>query len=169
MLSGSQLRWLFTTILAFCSPSDPRNLWNLFKYLICDDLKHHLQTRYHMQSPPNDQVHDFGLYLIDKILNQSGKSLDQSRDMPQVTGRWEEMVGNRFLEEQRDYDLCAELANAAENIARLNPGQKVVHDQILASVTQTDAHGKPCGRPFFVNGPGGTVFWNRELKPKLWC
>jgi hypothetical protein len=61
--------------------------------------------------------------------------------MPQVTGHWEEMVGNRFLAEQRDYDLSAELAHAAENISRLNPGQKVVHDQILASVTQTDAQG----------------------------
>jgi hypothetical protein len=68
--SGSQLRWLFTTILAFCSPSDPRNLWNLFKHLICDDLKHRLQTRYHMQSPEDDQVNDFGLYLIDKILTR---------------------------------------------------------------------------------------------------
>ena len=78
--------------------------------------------------------YDFGLYLIDKILNQAGKSLDQFRDMPQVTGHWEEIVRNWFVAEQRAYDPDAELARATQNIARLNPGQKLVHDQILASV-----------------------------------
>ena len=70
MQSESQLRRLFTTTLAFCFPSEPRVLWNLFKDVICDDLKHHLQTTYHIQNPEDDQVYNFGLYLIDKILNR---------------------------------------------------------------------------------------------------
>ena len=86
MQSESQLRRLFTTILAFCFPSEPSVLWNLFKDMICDDLKYRLQTTYHIQNSEDDQVYDFGLYLIDKILNQAGKSLDQFRDMPQITG-----------------------------------------------------------------------------------
>ena len=81
MQSGSQLRRL-----AFCFPSEPRVLWNLFKDVIRDDLKYRLQTTYHIQNPEDDQTYDFGPYLIDKILNQTGKSLDQFRDMPQVTG-----------------------------------------------------------------------------------
>ena len=49
--------------------------------MICNDLKYHLQTTYHVQNPEDDQVYDFSLYLIDKILNQGGKSLDQFRDI----------------------------------------------------------------------------------------
>ena len=65
-------------------------------------------------------------------------------------------VGNRFVAEQRAYDPHAELARATENITRLNPGQKLVHGQILASVLRSDSQGRPQGRPFFVHGPGGT-------------
>ena len=75
-------------------PSEPSVLWNLFKDVICNDLKYCLQTTYHIQNPEDDQVYDFGLYPIDKILNQAGTSLDQFRDMPQITGHWEEIVGN---------------------------------------------------------------------------
>ena len=71
MQLGSQLRRLFTTILAFCFPSKPSVLWNLFKDVIYDDLKYRLQTTYHIQNPEDDQVYDFDLYLIDKILNQA--------------------------------------------------------------------------------------------------
>ena len=138
MESGSQLRRLFTTILAFCFPSEPRNLWNLFKDVICDNLKYHLQTTYHIKNPEDDQVYDFGIYLIDKILNQAGKCLDQFRDLPQITGHWAEIVGNQFVTEQRAYDPAAKLAKATQNIARLNPGQRLVHNQILALVLRSD-------------------------------
>ena len=92
---------------------------------------------------------------MDKILNQAGKALADFRDMPQVTGDWEQLVGNRFIAEQMDYNPETELAKAAENIAKLNPEQKLVHDEILASVLRADAQGKPQGKIFFVNGPGG--------------
>ena len=100
MQSGSQLRRLFATILAFCFLSDPRNLWNLFKHRICDDLECRLHITYRIQSPSDDQVHDYSLFLIDKILNNAGKSLDQFRDMPQVTGSWDDLVSNCFVAEQ---------------------------------------------------------------------
>ena len=76
---------------------------------------------------------------MDKILNQAGKALADFRDMPQVTGNWEQLVGTRFIAEQRDYNSESELAKAAENIAKLIPEQMLVHDKILASVLRTDA------------------------------
>ena len=76
--------------------------------------------------------------------------------MPQIIGHWEEIVRNQFVAEQRAYDPHAELARVTENIARLNPGQKLVYDQILALVLRSDLQGRPQGRPFFVHGPGGT-------------
>ena len=163
MQMGSQMRRLFATILAFCFPSDPRNLWNLFKDRICDDLRNQLRTRHHIQDPTDDQVHDFGLFLLDKILNQAGKSLAQFRDMPQFTGPWQQIEGNPFIAEQMAYDPSVERQSAAENIARLNPGQKSVHDQIFTSALRRDTQGRPQGSLFFVNGPGGTgksFTWN---------
>ena len=94
LLEDDQEWRLFTTILPFCFLSEPRNLWNLFKDVIYDDLEYHLQITYHIQNPEDDQVYNFGLYLIYKILNQAGKSLDQFIDMPQVTDHWEEIVRN---------------------------------------------------------------------------
>ena len=67
------------------------------------------------------------------------------------------------MAEQRAYDPPAELVRVTENIARLNPGQKLIYDQILASVLRSDSQGRPQGRHFFVYGPGGTgklFTWN---------
>ena len=121
------------------------------------------QTRHHLANPDDEQVYNFGLFLMDKILNQAGKALTDFRDMPQVTGDWEQLVGNRFIAEQMDYNPETELAKAAEKISKLNPEQKLVHDEILASVLRTDAQGRPQGKIFFVNGLGkcGKSFtWN---------
>ena len=76
--------------------------------------------------------------------------------MPQLTGHWEDIVGNHLVEEQLDYDDGAELERASVNIAKLNGYQKQVHDQILNPALAKDAHGRQCGSLFFVNGPGGT-------------
>jgi len=43
MQTGSALRSLFAIILLNCYPSMPDELWEWFKYQICDDLRHALQ------------------------------------------------------------------------------------------------------------------------------
>jgi hypothetical protein len=45
MAVGQQLRHLFVSILHYCAPSRPRELWDLFWPHICDDLKRQLQRR----------------------------------------------------------------------------------------------------------------------------
>ena len=45
-----------------------------------------------------------------------------------------------------DYNPESELEKAAENIAELNPEQKLVPDEILASVLRTDVQGRPQGK-----------------------
>ena len=49
--TGTQLWRLFVTILAFCFPSEPQNLWNIFKHHICDDLKHCLPDQTSLGQP----------------------------------------------------------------------------------------------------------------------
>ena len=40
--TGSQLHYLFATLLLFCAPADPRQLWLQFRNDICDDLRYRL-------------------------------------------------------------------------------------------------------------------------------
>jgi hypothetical protein len=68
MASGYQLRNLFFTILCDCSPSDPLALWMEFRVNICDDLRHALYSKNIMPDPTEDQVFDYGHYLIDVLL-----------------------------------------------------------------------------------------------------
>ena len=94
---------------------------------------------------------------------QTGKSLALCPDMPLAAGDWEDLIGNMFIAEQRDYDPVQEMQKAAQDVARLNQGQKAPHDQILRSALTRDAQGKPRGKIFLVAGSGGVgkpFTWN---------
>ncbi len=75
MATGRQLRDLFATLLCDCTPSDPLQLWMDFRDKICDDLQHRLQTQNIRQNPTPEDIYDFGLFLIEEILQRSNKSL----------------------------------------------------------------------------------------------
>jgi hypothetical protein len=48
--------------------------------------------------------HDYGLYLIDKILKLRGTSLRHYPPMPLPEQDWDQQLGNHLILEQRDYD-----------------------------------------------------------------
>ncbi|KAJ7616892.1 hypothetical protein B0H17DRAFT_846419, partial [Mycena rosella] len=60
MQTGTRLRQLFATLLLFCEPSQPGNLWAEFRPHICDDLHRRLQIM-GRQNPTEDDCYDFGL------------------------------------------------------------------------------------------------------------
>ncbi|KAI0091063.1 hypothetical protein BDY19DRAFT_886279 [Irpex rosettiformis] len=86
MQTGYRLRWLFATILIFCNPAIPAQLWQEFRQHICDDLRPqvialgigHLSV---------EDVCDYGLYLLDEILAESGYSLHRF-GMPEPVNDW---------------------------------------------------------------------------------
>ena len=106
MAVGHQMRNLFVTILKDCNPADPRALWDTFWQDICDDLKHHPVFHNREEEPSEEEIHDYGLYLIDQLLIKCGKRLHDWNCMPQVTGDWGTMLQNLnpLIAEQRDYD-----------------------------------------------------------------
>jgi hypothetical protein len=57
--------------------------------------------------PSEAQIADYGLYLIDQLLSQSGKKLQDWDFMPQVVGDWRNMERNQnpLIVEQHQYDL----------------------------------------------------------------
>lgn len=105
------MRNLFAIILIHCNPTSPDDLWNCFKDNLCDDLRYCLtQVPFTIPDPTEEEVHDYGLYLIDCILCKNGKSLDAMPPMPvsQIAARWGVMEGNQLIAEQLQYN-CVEL------------------------------------------------------------
>lgn len=147
--TGAQLRQLFVTILKDCHPATPRVLWDQFKAQICDDLKHKLQRIFNLNHPSENQIFDYGLYLIENILQATNNTLQQF-DLPSVQNNWNRVGGNRLIREQLDYDQIEEHRQAIDAIQKLNQEQKYVYDQVIDSVQ----HNK--GKTFFLNGPAGT-------------
>ena len=150
MASGHQLRNLSVTILHDCSPSDPLALWLEFRVHICDDLRHALHSKNIVHDPTEEQVFDYGLYLIDDILHSSNKYLCDWPTMPLPQNDWAAAFGNRLIAEQRSYNIDEQALLATQHIPTLNQAQCSSFDAIFNAVeTQS-------GQTFFLHGPGGT-------------
>ena len=65
--TGTQLRHLFATLLLFSDVSQPELLWRDFCHHICDDLERNLVAM-GITNPPEGDIYDFGLFLLDKVL-----------------------------------------------------------------------------------------------------
>ena len=150
MQTGTSLRQLFASLLLFCTPTYPNKLWVQFQDFICDDLAHRIRTRYHIDHPSQDQIYDLSLYLLEGILNSSGKSLANFSPMPQPVFDWNLHTGNTLITNQLDYNCEEESNTAATMVPQLNPEQQASYDAVLSAVLSGS------GRTFFLSGPGGT-------------
>jgi hypothetical protein len=105
--TGTQLRSLFVTILLFCCPQNPVDLWNNFKDSFCDDLQRRLQRSGVQNVQPGDEI-DYGLYLIEQLLQRSSSSLSNFPGMPMPQKTWEHVGRNCLITEQHAYDRDTE-------------------------------------------------------------
>jgi len=90
------------------------------------------------------------LIEIEKLMQQTGRSLKNYSDIQLPTANELQELGNRLINEELNYDrdiLKEELQNILKNI---NPEQKKAYDAIMESVD--NGHGKQ----IFVEGHGGT-------------
>jgi hypothetical protein len=150
MQTGERLRDLFVTLLLFCSPAKPEQLWDEFREHICDDLGYRLRCSGH-QDPQEHEIFDYGLWLIEqKLMKTQRRHLKDFPDMPIPERDWEGVAENSLIGEQLNYNRERERNLAEERLAQLNPEQLDAYQQIISSVeSQT-------GQVFFLNGPGGT-------------
>ena len=149
MQTGYALRMLFATILFHCNPTAPALLWNQFKHNICDDLLHKLTNLYPNRDFTQDEAYDYGLYLIDQVLQTWGKPLREFPDMTQVVGDWGLIRGgNRLLNEQLDYNREELAARVTVNVGQFNDAQRGVYNAVMESV---DGQSKI----FFLHSAGG--------------
>src|SRR2546423_6889598 len=70
-----QLRQLFTSILLYNDPLDPRSLYERHLPCLSDDCRHRLQTQFHISDPNCEQIESLALQEISVILQRSGKTL----------------------------------------------------------------------------------------------
>jgi hypothetical protein len=149
MLTGTRLRHLFTTILLFCSPSQPDQLWEQHRRHICDDLPYRLCTM-GINNVSDDDIYDYGLHIIDNILHESGHSLSDWPSMPLLQRQWEQHSVNEMIAEQLNYDRSSEHTFWESHHQLLNNEQRDAYDKVLHSVEDTT------GGMFMINGHGGT-------------
>ena len=119
MQMGRQLRSLFVTILTHGNPTFPLDLWERFREHICDDLAYNLRRK-GIANPTDEQVSDYGLYLMEKSLRQQNSSLTKFPPMPMSQIDWDHEFGNHLILEQKDYDIEEQKQKADERIPMLN-------------------------------------------------
>lgn len=149
MQTGSRLRDLFATILYHCNPTRPERLWNEFRIYICDDLRHALRTL-GLDNPSEDDIYDYGLFLLNKALRPFACVLADFPPMPLPQRDWEALRGNALILEHLNFDPNHERTLAEQLVAQLNDEQRLAYDDIMDSIRNKR------GRFFFINGPGGT-------------
>jgi hypothetical protein len=100
--TSASLRQLFASMLLFCQISTPEALWLEFQDDICDNLS------IRIPNPTADHVHDYGLFLLNGILAESGYSLENFPKMPLSYRNWLHLNGNYSITEQLNYDSHSE-------------------------------------------------------------
>ena len=149
MHTGASLRNLFSTALLFSGVNYSDHLWQKFRHSICDDLPHRLQTM-NIHHFPEDDVYDYGLYLLDHILQKAGKSITDFPSMPSFVHNWDRETTNQLIIEQLNWNQESEQLLAERQINLLNLEQCTAFNNIWNSILHNQ------GQSFFINGPGGT-------------
>ncbi|KEP45929.1 putative ATP-dependent DNA helicase PIF1 [Rhizoctonia solani 123E] len=150
--TGQQMRRLFVVILTACTPSKPDELWTRFRAQICDDLRYKLSREpWNCPNPTDDEVYDFGLYLIEILVHETGSNM-RDCNMPTCTQNWDQInqEQNRLIREQ--YTLRDEqpVGMEYELQDQLTDEQREAFNKVLDSVNND------WGTTFFLDGPAGT-------------
>ena len=90
---------------------------------ICDDLVHKIRTLFAIFEPTEAQIEDYVLYILNQMLQESGKSLIDFLPMPQPSINWSVAVGNMFIFEHQQLQNEAQQTDAKIIIDRLNNDQ----------------------------------------------
>ncbi len=133
MQSGAQLQSLFVTLLLFCQPTKPDELWEEFKENICNDLAHKL-CQHDVPNLTHAQLYDFGLYLINKLLQSHDHDLSEWTEMPASIMDWAAYEDNPLLAAQLAYDIPSLQQLVANNLQTFNEEQKTAYNTVFDTV-----------------------------------
>ena len=150
----AQLRRLYCTLLLFCAPADPPQLFQRHLDAMAEDF-----SRRHPDLPADLRA-PMVLIQLERQLQQAGKELHDF-GLPEVTLEERARAAElehvaelrrlpRLIQEEMEYDAPALGRQAEEQLATLLPAQRDVFDAVLLAVRER--------RPLcmFVDAAGGT-------------
>ncbi|XP_027082697.1 uncharacterized protein [Coffea arabica] len=150
------LRTLFAVLLVYCSPSNPRLLWERFEGELSQDLKRNS----HLTDCDSDQIRMRTLQEINRILEQMGRNVSDYHLVPEGFSLVCDDRLTKEIESERNIPFTEEDLLLS---SKLNEAQKHAYDVILTEVYSSGS------KSFFVDGPGGTgkTFLYRSLLATL--
>lgn len=135
----NQLIYLYVTILLFCHPADPLNLYQRFEFNMIQDFNRRFQNV--------DRARAACLNAIGDLIRARGKSLDDyGLPHPDVD----------LLEPEQDDPMFGAIdatVGWAQQLDNLNGEQRTVYDRVMAAVIDDNRNVQ---KMFYVDGPGGT-------------
>ncbi|XP_027181704.1 uncharacterized protein LOC113780084 [Coffea eugenioides] len=139
----SSLRNLFAVLLAFCSPSNPKYLWENYETELSRDYrKNSSLTGYN-----SDYTRMLALQELSKYLDQMGKSVNDFHLVSDYLGVTLDRRITKEIETERSVQFAEEDPLMS---SKFNAGQKCAYDSIMTQVFSTKA------QSFFIDGPSGT-------------
>ncbi|XP_028086979.1 uncharacterized protein LOC114287735 [Camellia sinensis] len=144
--SGAQLRNMFCSMLMFSEVTNAYELWENHWF----DLTHDLQNRVQRQigdgniSLEECELKNLGLLEVEHILNQNGRSLKEFPPMPLPSYRSGQMVTNRLIWKELNYNSISEMQSFESLYVGLNDDQLKVFNTIM------EAYSTHHGGFFFV-------------------
>jgi len=163
-MTGRALRYLFALALQYTTISNPLAIWETFWPSMCDDIPHILATGRVPVPPGPEEIEgridlDYGLYLLQDILNEFGKLL-LDYGLPEPLLSWVAQhpnSNNPMIEEELAYDPHQEEESCNIMRAQLNPEQKNCFTEILNIVEKYEQNPRGNHRSgFFLQGAAGT-------------
>lgn len=161
--SGMALRSLFVIAIIHGPLITPSAIWEQFRADFCDDLAYRLRTLRNVPTTMEDSHLDYGLYLIEGLLQKQGRSLAEAR-LPQYTFNWNASTANPLLAAELEYESADEQACYNAMLTQFNLGQREAHDCIVNGIANS-----PADTHLFVHGYAGTgkTFIYRALCHRL--
>ncbi|CAF0947889.1 unnamed protein product [Brachionus calyciflorus] len=158
-----ELRKFFVIVIENCQPSDIRGLWEKFKNeLSIDILYKYRKLKKNDDLSFDDKVYNTALYLINKILLSSPKSVQQLTDILKYDQnkvidfdelkRLSIITKNALINEELEYDHTSLKSEYEENFKQLNFDQIKIFKKITERVEQNLVG----DNLYFIDGPGGT-------------
>ena len=170
------IRRLLVVILLTDEVAEPHLLWDQFKTGLCNNIKHKLHHMNHYQADqeiPKDDIYDYGLWDLNRILVGMGKSLANFLPIPLPQQQWAHRIPNPLLQaEQYNVDEMATLVD--EQRAIFNPDQATAFNAILESVINNQGYlffihaTGGCGKTFLCNTIAGEVRRRGQVALCVW-
>ncbi|KAG6732517.1 hypothetical protein I3842_01G182300 [Carya illinoinensis] len=148
----SSLRHIFSTILVYCNPMNPKELWERFEK--------EMSTDFLIRNVSSTVVRKMVLQDIASTLESMGKDINMYRFVPADIFYGQDEFTNREIDDERVVTIPTEDLLASQV---LNSEQKNAYDLILYTLVSNKAGA------FFVDGPVGTgkTFLYRALLAEI--